>query len=97
MIIILCYFLSCFVNPTQPIVEDYISMNYKNITNIEIDKYNDCEFCHLKKFERSSHCRQCNKCILRRDHHCVWIGNCVGYANNQYFVNFLLWAIVNFA
>jgi palmitoyltransferase len=27
------------------------------------------------------HCRYCNKCIRRLDHHCFYVNNCVGYYN----------------
>ena len=42
-----------------------------------------------EKPPRSYHCISCNKCILRRDHHCIWIMNCIGYRNFKTFFFFL--------
>ncbi|EKE36965.1 hypothetical protein ENUP19_0265G0018 [Entamoeba nuttalli] len=49
-------------------------------------------FCHKCKFSRPlrvHHCRKCDRCVERFDHHCSWIGNCVGSNNRKIFYTFL--------
>lgn len=43
------------------------------------------------KPERAHHCRTCGTCILKFDHHCPWINQCVGLGNERYFILFMLW------
>ncbi|KAI8375817.1 DHHC palmitoyltransferase-domain-containing protein [Blakeslea trispora] len=48
-----------------------------------------CKKCNAYKPPRAHHCRQCGQCVLRMDHHCPWIANCVGFGNYSYFVRFV--------
>lgn len=48
-----------------------------------------CEKCNLIKPDRCHHCSICGVCILKMDHHCPWINNCVSFTNYKFFVLFL--------
>ncbi|KYR00188.1 Ankyrin repeat-containing protein [Tieghemostelium lacteum] len=45
-----------------------------------------CGTCLTNRPIRSKHCKFCNKCVARFDHHCIWINNCVGAKNHRLFV-----------
>jgi hypothetical protein len=49
-----------------------------------------CSTCMIIRPIGTSHCRTCNCCVERYDHHCPWVGNCIGKNNYTYFYCFLL-------
>jgi len=53
-----------------------------------------CIHCQLWKPPRSSHCKELGGCVLRMDHFCPWVDNCVGYRNHKSFMLFLMYSVI---
>eukprot|EP00928_Gymnodinium_smaydae_P064619 TRINITY_DN47901_c0_g1_i1.p1 TRINITY_DN47901_c0_g1~~TRINITY_DN47901_c0_g1_i1.p1 ORF type:complete len:379 (+),score=61.87 TRINITY_DN47901_c0_g1_i1:211-1347(+) len=54
-----------------------------------------CKWCGKYKPDRCHHCRVCKTCILKMDHHCPWIYNCVGFANYKFFFLLLFYSMLD--
>ncbi|KAI3451387.1 hypothetical protein Pfo_008052 [Paulownia fortunei] len=44
-----------------------------------------CPYCNVVQPPRAKHCHDCDKCVLQFDHHCVWLGTCIGQGNHCRF------------
>ncbi|CAN6485235.1 unnamed protein product [Victoria cruziana] len=49
-----------------------------------------CVYCNLLQPPRAKHCHDCDKCVLQFDHHCVWLGTCIGQGNHCRFWWYIL-------
>lgn len=49
--------------------------------------FRECKDCRLlRPTIDTSHCNMCDRCVLSRDHHCVFMGTCIGERNRRQFV-----------
>eukprot|EP01118_Nematostelium_gracile_P008101 TRINITY_DN2666_c0_g1_i1.p1 TRINITY_DN2666_c0_g1~~TRINITY_DN2666_c0_g1_i1.p1 ORF type:complete len:302 (-),score=41.74 TRINITY_DN2666_c0_g1_i1:22-927(-) len=74
---------------------DHLGTDHDDRTHILIPNEDDdgnhfCKECNIQQPLRTKHCNKCDRCVLRFDHHCFFIGNCVGMNNHRVFMWYLL-------
>ena len=66
------------------------SCNGAAFTNLAVTPMKYCETCLIFRPQKAAHCNLCNNCVSEFDHHCVWLGTCVGKNNYPFFLSFVL-------
>ncbi len=56
------------------------------------EKY--CITCRIMRPNLASHCKDCDNCVLEFDHHCFWMGNCVGKGNLREFILMMIGGVL---
>mmetsp|Transcript_56553 Transcript_56553/g.127868 ORF Transcript_56553/g.127868 Transcript_56553/m.127868 type:complete len:458 (+) Transcript_56553:65-1438(+) len=59
-------------------------------------QYRTATFCRScgPRPERAHHCQVCGVCVLRYDHHCSFIANCVGFENHKFFLLLVIYGLM---
>ncbi|CCD25910.2 palmitoyltransferase PFA3 NDAI_0G01340 [Naumovozyma dairenensis CBS 421] len=80
----------------QDLVKNYHHniLTKKSYTMKRNGRYRLCQTCQVWKPDRCHHCSTCNKCILKMDHHCPWFAECIGFKNQKFFIQFLIYCTI---
>ncbi|CAG9313167.1 unnamed protein product [Blepharisma stoltei] len=80
-----------YISKTNAALNELIGMPKPIIFhhNGNMVKMKFCRTCLIFRPPRSSHCSLCNLCVEKFDHHCPYIGNCIGKRNYKYFITYL--------
>ena len=91
----LYYFVMFFSNPGY---KDNSDSYYSNLLEVLDDKKDVIKYCPITFIlleDKSRYCLICQKYIKGFNHHCYWIGNCIGENNFNKFMFFLCLCILN--
>jgi len=65
-----------------------------NLPNIMLPDWKYCSFCEENSPPRCFHCFTCNKCVLKRHSHCLFLGKCAGHNNQRYYLLFVFYVLL---
>ena len=73
---------------------DVGNANKNEDLGLEVANYY-CVTCKLVQSFRCKHCKVCDKCVATFDHHCLWMGNCIGEKNKRAFFIYIVFQFIH--
>lgn len=89
------YFLIKSPGRVRPNKKNYLLNLIENDKENNLDLWEYCIKCQIKKEANSKHCFFCDKCIRGFDHHCIWLKKCIGIKNKNYFLFLIIFIVLN--
>ncbi|KAI0219137.1 Palmitoyltransferase zdhhc2 [Massospora cicadina] len=86
--------LQSLLYPSRAATPNDPTVNFHMVTVKPNGERRFCRKCNLEKPDRSHHCSVCGECILKMDHHCPWVNNCVGFYNQKFFLLFVAYTAI---
>ncbi|CAG9335970.1 ZDHHC12 [Blepharisma stoltei] len=78
-------------SPQSPTDVSAVGENkFQKFEDVIITETRFCTVCTLEQPMRAKHCRDCDKCVALHDHHCPWLGICIGERNRRQFWAYLV-------
>jgi len=68
--------------------EEFVGLIRRNFSQGEEQGWRYCGVCEVYQPPKAMHCPDCNFCVDGYDHHCPWMGICIGKNNFKSFVAF---------
>jgi len=91
---IIIYFIFIFVYTKLFITNPGFAENIQERKDDEFYLY--CKLCdiYVNKKSKTAHCSKCGLCIEEFNHHCDWIGKCIGKKNLYQFYFIIFWICI---